>query len=94
MYAFLESRIDAMSYYQLEPDKLNNIRFIALDGLKPHVANLYLTITDTQLVLVSKGIKSIALGVDNDEADNNFVKEMKEYSFTNNQGEKIPITTA
>lgn len=91
---FFESPIDAMSYYQLEPDKLNNTRFIALDGLKPHVANLYLTITDTQLAQVGKGIKSIALGVDNDEAGDNFIEKMKEYSFTNNQGEQIPITAA
>lgn len=91
---FFESPIDAMSYYQLEPDKLNNTRFIALDGLKPHVANLYLTITDTQLAQVGKGIKSIALGVDNDEAGDNFIEKMKEYSFTNNQGEPIPITAA
>ncbi|RHW55065.1 toprim domain-containing protein [Lactobacillus bombicola] len=91
---FFEAPIDAISYYQLAPDKLNNTRFIALDGLKPHVANLYLTITDTQLAKTGKGIKSIALGVDNDEAGDNFIKKMKEYSFTNNQGEQIPITAA
>ncbi|MDF7639767.1 DUF3991 domain-containing protein [Lactobacillus sp. ESL0791] len=33
-----EAPIDAMSYYQIAPDRIHNTRFIALDGLKDHVA--------------------------------------------------------
>lgn len=91
---FFEAPIDAMSFYQIAPDRFKNTRFIALDGLKPHIANHYLTITDTQLAQEGLGIQSIALGVDNDAAGDAFVKEMQEYRFSNNLGKNIPIKAA
>ncbi|WEV52120.1 toprim domain-containing protein (plasmid) [Lactobacillus sp. ESL0731] len=91
---FFESPIDAMSFYQLAPGKLKNTRFVSMNGLKERVASTYMTLTDSQLAKENSGIKSIAFGVDNDEAGDNFIKTMQQYRFTNNQGDNVKLLSA
>ena len=72
---FFESPIDAISYYDLSKrmgKPLINTAYISMDGLKDEVFNSYV------LTFYKTGIKigSIALGVDNDEAGQNFYKKI------------------
>lgn len=91
---FFESSIDAMSYYNLNPKKLSNTRFVSMDGLKKEVVVNYLNATADELAKSGKALKSIAFGVDNDEAGTRFMKEMGQYSAKNNRGEVIKLKSA
>ena len=48
-----------------------------MDGLKKEVFNSYITQTVEQLQKEGRNLKSVALGVDNDEAGKRFVKDIQ-----------------
>lgn len=91
---FFESSIDALSYYNLNPKKLSDTRFVSMDGLKKEVVANYLNLTAKQLAKEGKSIKSIAFGVDNDEAGNKFMKEMSKLQAKNRDGQVIELKSA
>lgn len=78
---FFESPIDAISFFDLSKVKVNggmkNTRFVSMDGLKKEVFNSYITQTVEQLQKEGRNLKSVALGVDNDEAGKRFVKDIQ-----------------
>lgn len=78
---FFESPIDAISFFDLSKVKvkggMKNTRFVSMDGLKKEVFNSYITKTAEQLQKEGRTLKTVALGVDNDEAGKNFVKEIQ-----------------
>lgn len=91
---FFESSIDAMSYYNLNPKKLSNTRFVSMDGLKKEVVVNFLNKTADELAKSGKALKSIAFGVDNDEAGSRFMQEMSQLQARNNKGEIIQLKSA
>lgn len=91
---FFESSIDALSYYNLNPKKLTNTRFVSMDGLKKEVIANYINLTAKQLARSGSKLKSIALGVDNDDAGNNFVKEIQKFQAKDSEGNILPILSA
>lgn len=89
---FFESSIDAMSFYNLNPKKLTNTRFVSMEGLKKNTVAQYLTQTEKQLNQTGHTLKSIAFGVDNDDAGNKFMDELAKYNdFVNAKGQKIKL---
>ena len=71
---FFESPIDAISFYELSRIKgMKNTRFISMDGLKKEVILNMLNLTVKQY----GAIKTVGLGVDNDQAGKTFVKKMQ-----------------
>ncbi|RVU71294.1 DUF3991 domain-containing protein [Lactobacillus xujianguonis] len=78
---FFESPIDAISFYDLSKAKikggLKNTRFVSMDGLKKEVFNSYIKQTSEQLQKEGRTLKTVALGVDNDEAGKKFVKDIQ-----------------
>lgn len=91
---FFESSIDAMSYYNLNPKKLSNTRFVSMDGLKKEVVAHYINVTAGELAKKGKKLKSIAFGVDNDEAGNKFMEKMSKLEAKNRDGESISLKSA
>jgi len=78
---FFESPIDAISFFDLSKAKvrggMKNTRFVSMDGLKKEVFDSYIRQTVEQLKNEGKTLKTVALGVDNDEAGQNFVKDIQ-----------------
>lgn len=99
---FAESPIDLMSYYELNKDKLQDVRLVSMDGLKEstisrHLAQLEAELSNRQLtwsaeqlsealkVAIDRGYFNdgkhqdlITLAVDNDEAGQTFIQELRE----------------
>lgn len=88
---FFEAPIDAMSYYQLNPRKLTNTRFVAMDGLKKETVANYINLTNQQLAKQGRQLKSVGLAVDNDEAGNNFVKKMQQFQARTGKEGKVHL---
>lgn len=91
---FFESSIDALSYYNLNPNKLTNTRFVSMDGLKKEVVASYINLTAKQLAKSRSRLKSIALGVDNDDAGNKFVEKMQKLQARDIDGNVLQILSA
>ncbi|MDT9612279.1 toprim domain-containing protein [Lactobacillus gasseri] len=91
---FFESSIDALSYYNLNPNKLTNTRFVSMDGLKKEVVASYINLTAKQLAKSGSRLKSIALGVDNDDAGNKFVEKMQKFQARDIDGNVLQILSA
>lgn len=76
---FFESEIDAISYYDLSiraGRPLTDTRFIAMDGLKKENFISYLQKAAKALAVNKQTISDVALGVDNDEAGQNFYNQI------------------
>lgn len=90
---FFESPIDAMSFYQLNSSQ--NSIFISMNGLKKEIVSKYLTEVDSLLATkYHSGIRTIALGVDNDKAGKQFAATESQYKFRNAQGKIVNIEHA
>lgn len=78
---FFESPIDAISFFDLSKVKvrggMKNTRFVSMDGLKKEVFDSYIKQTAEQLRKEGRTLKTVALGVDNDEAGQKFVKTIQ-----------------
>lgn len=78
---FFESPIDAISFFDLSKVKvkggMKNTRFVSMDGLKKEVFDSYITQTVAQLQKEGRTLKTVGLGVDNDEAGKRFVKDIQ-----------------
>lgn len=76
---FFESEIDAMSFYdlsRLSGKRLTNTRLVAMDGLKKEILIDFVKATVNELNKNNLKLESIALGVDNDQAGQNFYQQM------------------
>ncbi|MGG3801203.1 toprim domain-containing protein [Metabacillus fastidiosus] len=69
---FFESPIDALSYWSIKQEELQNARLVSMNGLKMK------TVFESCLDMHKEGleIKNVVIAVDNDQAGKEFIKKM------------------
>lgn len=65
-----------------------------MDGLKKEVVASYINLTAKQLAKSGSRLKSIALGVDNDDAGDKFVEKMQKFQARDIDGNVLQILSA
>ncbi|GAF66440.1 hypothetical protein BTS2_3341 [Bacillus sp. TS-2] len=88
---FFESPIDALSYFSLNKNLLNNCRLQCMDGLKE--VTIFQTVKQVRNELLKYGrdIKELNLCVDNDKAGNDFIKKLKEAKYIRADGQYVDM---